>query len=203
MIEAEALESLESESEEEPVAETEEETEIESEVEEEPATDEEIIEETEEYDAIVLVPVDDFPPVNEEVSVSEEDEVEVEVVDEIPAVEEVSEEPVVEIQPSVVEPVVVTPSPKTQDDFEKYTLNSLSDLVSGKYYIQIAVLRDKANIEDIINKYGKHYPIVLVPTASGSAKQVMVGPLSVDEYGTVLARFKANGFKDAFLRKIK
>ena len=201
MIEAEALESLESESEEEPVAETEEETEIESEVEEEPATDEEIIEETEEYDAIVLVPVDDFPPVNEEVSVSEEDEVE--VVDETPAVEEVSEEPVVEIQPSVVEPVVIIPSTKTQDDFEKYTLNSLSDLVSGKYYIQIAVLRDKANIQDIINKYGKHYPIVLVPTASGSAKQVMVGPLSVDEYGTVLARFKANGFKDAFLRKIK
>ena len=201
MIEAEALESLESESEEEPVAETEEETEIESEVEEEPATDEEIIEETEEYDAIVLVPVDDFPPVNEEVSVSEEDEVE--TVDETPAVEEVSEEPVVETQPSVVEPVVIIPSPKTQDDFEKYTLNSLSDLVSGKYYIQIAVLRDKANIQDIINKYGKHYPIVLVPTASGSAKQVMVGPLSVDEYGTVLARFKANGFKDAFLRKIK
>ncbi|MCQ2584164.1 MAG: SPOR domain-containing protein [Treponema sp.] len=204
-IEAEGLESLESESEEE--SEVEPEVEPETAVEEEElAADEETEEyeeETEEYDAIVLVPADDFPPVKESVAAPVVEEDEVEVVDETPAVEETpAEELVAEVIPAPVESVVV-PAPKPADDFEKYTVGSLSDLISGKYYIQIAVLRDKANIEEIINKYGKHYPIVLVPTASGTAKQVMVGPLSIDEYGTVLARFKANGFKDAFLRKIK
>ena len=36
-----------------------------------------------------------------------------------------------------------------------------------------------------------------------SRKAVLIGPLSVDEYGTVVARFKSYGFKDAFIRKIK
>ena len=34
-----------------------------------------------------------------------------------------------------------------------------------KYYIQIATLRDDENILEIVNKYGKKYPITIVPTA--------------------------------------
>ncbi|AEE17181.1 SPOR domain-containing protein [Treponema brennaborense] len=80
---------------------------------------------------------------------------------------------------------------------------SLKELTSGSYYIQIATLAQEDNINAIIETYGIKYPIVLVPLKSGSAYQIMIGPLSVDEYGTVLARFKSYGYKDAFLRKIK
>jgi len=44
---------------------------------------------------------------------------------------------------------------------------------------------------------------VLVPLSTGTAYQVLLGPLGRDEYGTVLERFKAKGFKDAFVRKIR
>ena len=39
--------------------------------------------------------------------------------------------------------------------------------------------------------------------AGGVKKQMLVGPLTMDEYAVVLERFKSYGFKDAFLRKIK
>ena len=87
--------------------------------------------------------------------------------------------------------------------WEKYLVPSLQDLESGKYYIQIASLRDDKNIEEIISKYANNYPITIVPNRAGTVKQVMVGPLSMDEYGVVLQRFKSYGYKDAFLRKIK
>jgi hypothetical protein len=88
-------------------------------------------------------------------------------------------------------------------ELDKYTLPNLKSLESGKYYIQIGVFADETNIREIVKKYGKKYPITLVPLVSGKAKQVMVGPLSVDEYAAVTERFKSYGFKDAFLRKIK
>jgi hypothetical protein len=31
----------------------------------------------------------------------------------------------------------------------------------------------------------------------------MVGPLNIDEYGSVDEKFKAYGFKDSFVRKIR
>ena len=80
---------------------------------------------------------------------------------------------------------------------------SLKDLESGKYYIQIAVYSADENILDVINKYGTNYPITLVPMAGGNKKQVLVGPVTMDEYKVVLERFKSYGFKDAFLRKVK
>ena len=39
--------------------------------------------------------------------------------------------------------------------------------------------------------------------ANGKTKQVLVGPVTMDEYKVVLERFKSYGFKDAFLRKVK
>ena len=45
--------------------------------------------------------------------------------------------------------------------------------------------------------------MVVVPLTSGKAYQVMVGPLTSDEYTVVQEKFRAFGFKDAFLRKIR
>ena len=105
--------------------------------------------------------------------------------------------------PTPVESTNVVTEKADEYDFEKYTVPSIKELKSKSYYVQIAVLSDKANIKAILDKYSSKYPITLVPMASGKATQVLVGPLSVDEYGTVLNRFKAYGYKDAFLRKIR
>jgi hypothetical protein len=69
--------------------------------------------------------------------------------------------------------------------------------------VQIAVLNNEDNIRNILASYGKNYPLVLVLLSTGTAYQVMIGPLGQDEYGTILERFRSKGFKNAFLRKIR
>lgn len=82
-------------------------------------------------------------------------------------------------------------------------VKSLSELERGKYYVQIATLAEQNNIDKLLGEYGSKYPLVMVPMKSGKAMQMMVGPLNVDEYGAILAKFKNLGFKDSFLRKIR
>ncbi len=82
-------------------------------------------------------------------------------------------------------------------------VKSLSELERGKYYVQIAILAEQNNIDKLLSEYGGKYPLVMVPMKSGKAMQMMVGPLNVDEYGAILAKFKDLGFKDSFLRKIR
>lgn len=179
-------------------------------VEEEAETEDDIIdeimeaeleeyEESQEYEAIVLVPTDSNPPEEETETVEEVEEVE-SVEESVEEVTEVIEE--IEDVPDVVEetPAPVVNAPKS---YRKYMVGSLSDLKSGAYYIQIAALSNDENILEIIGKYAKNYPITIVPMAGGIRKQVMVGPLNMDEYAVVLERFKSYGYKDAFLRKIK
>ncbi|MBP3606720.1 MAG: SPOR domain-containing protein [Treponema sp.] len=155
---------------------------------EEETTDSES-EETEKYEPIILVPTDVNPPEEEldvqPVAVNEEKTEEVAV--------ENKEEP-------IQQPITVEPS---DNNMNKYLKDSLKDLESGKYYVQIASLRDQSNIDAILNKYAEKYPIVLVPLTSGKAYQVLVGPLNINEYGMIMERFKSYGFKDCFLRKIK
>ena len=189
----------------------EEESNIEEVIEEDFAETDEIVEE--EYEAIVLVPVESNPPVveadEEEVVLVEdlesivavaEDTTEIEAVEEVSEAISLPEEPVKVVEEIKIE-VEQTSTPAI--GYEKYIVPSLNDLESGKYYIQIASLRDDKNIEEIISKYANNYPIAIVPKKAGNIKQILVGPLSMDEYGVVLQRFKSYGYKDAFLRKIK
>lgn len=144
----------------------------------------------EEYEPIVLVPSEPNPPVQKS---AVEPEPEVKVLESVP------------VEAEIASPSAKTGKKPTSDgyNFDKYTVPSLKNLKSGKYYVQIGVYGDKANIKAIIDTYAGKYPVTLVPLASGKATQVLIGPLSVDEYGTVLNRFKSYGYKDAFLRKIK
>ena len=178
--------------------------------------------ETEEYEAIVLVPADSNPPE------PAEDEVE-DVVSE-DELEELGDDTVFNLTPlegssagsagasagaagsvaesvveAVAEPVETAPVPVTEKttSYDKYIVPSLNQLESGKYYIQIAVYASDENILEVINKYGNNYPITIVPMAGGKSKQVLIGPVTMDEYKVVLERFKSYGFKDAFLRKVR
>lgn len=159
----------------------------------------------ESYEAIVLVPAENNPPSEEKEELlnnvlSGENNI-VENAKTETVSDKTAEVKMSEVKESEIE--VKSEAQKAPYDFSSFTLESLKSLESGKYYIQIAVLSDENNIKSIFDKYYGKYPIVLVPLKSGAAKQVLIGPLSVDEYGTVLQRFKSYGYKDAFLRKIK
>jgi len=77
-------------------------------------------------------------------------------------------------------------------------LRKESELDRSRYYIQIATLSENSSAQNLIDKYGK-YPLAMIRNSRG-AYRVLVGPLSVDEYGMVLERFKGYGFKDAFVK---
>ena len=164
---------------------------------EEPAADE--------YAPIVLVPSEPNPPeeteVPAEVPVESPVETPVDTPVEIagPAAETA---PVTETAPAIeIAPVESVTSGDI--NFENFIRPSLKDLESGKYYVQIASLSQKENIESLLAKYTPKYPVVLVPLSNGKGYQVLVGPLTADEYGMIIERFQSYGFKDCFLRKIK
>lgn len=155
---------------------------------------------------IILVPTEEHPP---------EEEVREEVVPSF--TQEEPSEAVPEPEPEDVAPLTIVPEPVksavTIEDEIPYTtlgtpeqrslMKSLSQLESGKYYVQVATFAEQKNIDRMLNEYGSKYPFVMVPLKSGRAIQMMIGPLNVDEYGAILARFKNLGFKDSFLRKIR
>lgn len=166
---------------------------------EEEVLEDEIQDDAEEYDAIVLVPAEEniSSVIEETESLEAENEVIEEIVEETEVAEEIEEVILEEVQQIVEE----TKTVETNTSYSKYVVPNMSDLKKGSYYIQIAVLKSDENILEVTNKYGKKYPLTIVPNADGT-KKVMVGPLCVDEYGTVLERFKSYGYKDAFTRKI-
>lgn len=155
-------------------------------------------EDDDEYAPIVLVPADPVVPPAEEVA---ED-----------VAETAAAEAPVEVAPA---PVAVAPvaaevdleglrsESKTHISYDEIVTSHVCEsedlLPKNCWYIQIAAMGNRENLVKTLNKYEK-YPIVLVPNGKG-AYRVLVGPLSVDEYGAVLAKFKSFGFKDAFLRK--
>ena len=173
---------------------------------EEPA-EESVVEEAsaDEYAPIVLVPSEPNPP--EETEVPEEVPVETPVDSSVETSVEIvgpaaETAPVTETAPAIeIAPVESVTSADV--NFENFIKPSLKDLESGKYYVQIASLGQKENIESLLAKYTPKYPVVLVPLSNGKGYQVLVGPLTADEYGMIIERFQSYGFKDCFLRKIK
>lgn len=156
---------------------------------EEEVVAEEVVAEDEEYAPIVLVPTEKVVPETAETVVVE-------------SAMSSREETVVPVEEKPVETKVEvaetrTASPKTS--FEKYVVESENLLPKNSWYVQIASYGNVENIEKTVNKYSK-YPLNLVPNGKG-AYRVIIGPLNEDEYASVLKKFKAFGFKDAFLRK--
>ncbi len=126
--------------------------------------------EGEDYSPIVLVPAEPVPAEN--------------------TLEAVVEEKIEEVKPVMTE--------VNLKSFTDYIVDSENDLRKNSYYVQFATLGDEKNIESTINKYNK-YPLILVPNGKGAYK-IMVGPLTVDEFGAVQAKFKSFGYKDAFVK---
>ena len=136
------------------------------------------------YDAIVLVPALANPPVS--------DDPDYKPLEKTAAVG----------RPLTPAPAKTALSGSSVSSYDSLLVNSEKDLIRNAYYVQIATMRDDANILEVVNKYGNNYPITIVQLSNNS-KQILIGSLSIDEYAVVLERFKSYGYKDAFLRKIR
>ncbi|MBO5100403.1 MAG: SPOR domain-containing protein [Treponema sp.] len=161
---------------------------------------------------VALVPTEPKPPVFTIIPVPVEEEIleddsileepEVVFVEEVDEVEDKQEN-------SESEEVLVFLDAKmilnNEDDLEieevvYSAVKPVNSLPVDKYYVQIATYSKYENMEAIVKKYGKNYPIVVYQPTGRSDYQVMIGGLNKDEYAIVLERFRKAGYKDAFLR---
>ena len=161
-------------------------------------------EEDDMYQPIVLIPSESNPPVVTEKTEPVEEKMPEEPVKaekvEVLAEAEKEAPPAKETKPAETEKTVKV---VVSNEWTNYVVPSLKNLRSGFYYVQVASLANYDNIKSFVDKYSAKYPVVLVQNSSKSAYQVMVGPLNIDEYGSVGEKFKAYGFKDSFVRKIR
>ena len=85
--------------------------------------------------------------------------------------------------------------------YPEYLINQYE---SGKYYVQLGVFRDMANLSAVVKKYEKKYPIsIKASEITSNAYELLIGSLSSDEYTAVLNKFRKDGFKDAFIKSKK
>ena len=167
------------------------------------------------YQPIILVPAAPNPPIAEEKlnEIPEEEVKSVEPVEEKSLAIEtkentekaapVKEKPVEASPVSEKVEIVETVKPVVSNDWSNYVVPSFKNLRSGSYYVQVASLGNSENIKAFVDKYSTKYPVVLVQNSAKNGYQVMVGPLNIDEYGSIGEKFKAYGFKDLFVRKIR
>ena len=161
---------------------------------------------------VALIPTEPKPPVFTIIPVPVEEEIleddsileepEVVFVEEVDEVEDKQEN-------SESEEVLVFLDAKmilnNEDDLEieevvYSAVKPVNSLPVDKYYVQIATYSKYENMEAIVKKYGKNYPIVVYQPSGRNDYQVMIGGLNKDEYAIVLERFRKAGYKDAFLR---
>ena len=170
--------------------------------------DEPAVETTEE---VALVPTEPKPPVftiipvpvEEEIleddSIFEEPEVIfVEEVDEVEDKQENSESE--EVLVFLDAKMILNEDVLEIEEVVYSAVKPVNSLPEDKYYVQIATYSKYENMEAVVKKYGKNYPIVVYQPSGRSDYQVMIGGLNKDEYAIVLERFRKAGFKDAFLR---
>ncbi len=123
---------------------------------------------------LVLVPTDSKPPENMD---TEPD------IQETDVVENVTE------PDKVVEP-------------DNVIVNLNIDEAFGRiYYIQLAAFSDFSSAQTLKGKYSNDYPVEIFSLDTNNLHKVVIGPLNKDEGGTLLYRFRALGYEDAFLRE--
>ncbi len=180
---------------------------------EEPIIEEPIIDDVEVVEAVIeektietpniLIPTEENPPLYAGI----EDEPEVTFNSDyiLNTPEEVVEDAV---ETETVDIFALTPAteyvekvPAFSGNMNNYIVDSISIDGSRKFYVQLATYRDSENINSVLASYSEKYPMALVRSpVVNNAYQVVVGPLTKDEYTVVLERFKSYGYKDAFLR---
>ena len=131
--------------------------------------------------------------------------------EEAAAAEQVAEAAVTEEQPieEAVEPVAEDQPPAAQvasaeAAAEEQTL--LSQLLpSRSYFVQLGAYSTRTSAENLAGDLTKSYSVTILPADSGGRRfyKVLVGPLNVDESGTLLYQFRSLGFKDAFIQYVE
>jgi cell division protein FtsN len=78
-------------------------------------------------------------------------------------------------------------------------------LPSRTYFVQLGAYSTRNLAENLAGDLTRSYSVTILPADSGGRRlyRVLVGPLNVDESGTLLYQFRSRGFKDAFIQYVE
>jgi rare lipoprotein A (peptidoglycan hydrolase) len=78
-------------------------------------------------------------------------------------------------------------------------------LPSQTYFVQLGAYSTRNLAEKLAGDLTQNYSVTILPASSGGRHfyKVLVGPLNVDESGTLLYQFRSRGFKDAFIQYVE
>lgn len=109
-------------------------------------------------------------------------------------------EPLVEEEEPVAE-IAMAESPPTPE--EQMILSEI--LPSSSYFVQLGAYSTRGLAEKLAGNFTQTYSVTILPASSGGRQfyKVLVGPLNVDESGTLLYQFRSRGFKDAFIQYVE
>jgi hypothetical protein len=91
-----------------------------------------------------------------------------------------------------------------EDSSYRIDTRETESLVPGYYFIQLGAYAEKQLADSIEKKFTSIYPIKVyeIKHTKITIYKVLVGPLNKDESDTLLYRFKALGYRDAFVKYI-
>jgi hypothetical protein len=78
-------------------------------------------------------------------------------------------------------------------------------LPSQTYFVQLGAYSTRNLAEKLAGDLTRNYSVTILPASAGDRRfyKVLVGPLNVDESGTLLYQFRSRGFKDAFIQYVE
>jgi cell division protein FtsN len=82
----------------------------------------------------------------------------------------------------------------------------LSEMLPARtYFVQLGAYSTRTLAEKLAGDLTQTYTVTILPASSGGRRfyKVLVGPLNVDESGTLLYQFRSRGFKDAFIQYVE
>ena len=108
-------------------------------------------------------------------------------------------------QPAVsAPPASSVASSVAQDPSVPFPELLITQYEKGKFYVQLGVYRDMKNLKNLVSKYRGKYPVsIKASDRTPGGYEMLIGPLSQDEYRAMLDRFRREGFKDAFVKFLK
>ena len=138
-------------------------------------------------------------------------------IEETAITEEVVEQPAEELaaveeeQPAFEEPVAEAVEEETAAEVAmaeapaEEQIGLSESLPSRTYFVQLGAYSTRNLAERLAGDLTQRYSVTILPASSGGRLfyKVLVGPLNVDESGTLLYQFRSSGFKDAFIQYVE
>ncbi|MBN2551696.1 MAG: SPOR domain-containing protein [Spirochaetales bacterium] len=103
------------------------------------------------------------------------------------------------------EPVEEAPAVAAPAEAQPQVAVSGQPLPSKSYFVQLGAYSTRGLAERLAGDLTPNYSVTILPASSGGRYfyKVLVGPLNVDESGTLLYQFRSRGFKDAFIQYVE